>query len=76
MSTKQNEEIEEMKEETIHYDLEQTVREARRESGMSIESIAKIMVEVFDRDEIELFVKKLEDYAASQSAVQKGSSER
>lgn len=50
-------------EEIIHYDLEQILREARRESGMSIESIAKIMVEVFDRDEMELFIKKLGDYA-------------
>lgn len=46
-------------EETIHYDLEQTLREARRESGMTLESIASVIKEVLDDDEVEALAKSL-----------------
>ncbi len=45
--------------ESIHYDLEQTLREARRESGMTLESIASVIKEVLDEDEVEALVKSL-----------------
>lgn len=61
-------------EEIIHYDLEQTICEARRESGVSLKSIASILVEVLDTDEIKSLIEQM--HAASQSAVQKESSER
>lgn len=60
MSNHQNEEIEEMKEESIHYDLEQTLREARQESGMSLRSIAEIIGEVLDKDELWVFEKEIQ----------------
>lgn len=65
MSNKENDVIEE----SIHYDLEQTIREARRESGVSLRSIAKILVEVLDADEIKSLVHEI--YAASEPAVHK-----
>lgn len=74
MSNHQNDVIAEDREESIHYDLEQTIREARRESGVSLKSFAGILVEVLDADEIKSLVEQI--HAASQSAVQKGSSER
>lgn len=46
-------------EETIHYDLEQTLREARRESGMTLESIASVIAEVLDRDELKALIEQL-----------------
>lgn len=45
--------------EVIHYDLEQTLREARRESGMTLESIAGVIVEVLDRDETKALIEEL-----------------
>lgn len=63
MSNKENDVIaedrEEMKAETIHYDLEQTLREARRESGMSLRSIASVIKEVLDRDELNSLIEEL-----------------
>ena len=58
--------------ESIHYDLEQTLREARRESGMTLRSIASVIVEVLAEDEIKSLVHEI--YAASEPAVQEGSS--
>lgn len=55
MSNQQNEELQE----TIHYDLEQTLREARSESGMTLESIASVIVEVLDRDELKALIEQL-----------------
>lgn len=55
MSNKENEVIEE----SIHYDLEQTLREARRESGMTLESIASVIAEVLDRDELNSLIEEL-----------------
>lgn len=49
--------------EPIHFDLEQTIREARREPGVSLRSIASILVEVLDADEIKSLVHEI--YAAS-----------
>lgn len=72
MSNHQNEVITEDRMESIHYDLEQTLREARTESGMSLRSIAAVIVEVLDRDEIKSLVHEI--YAASEPAVQEGSS--
>ena len=43
----------------IHYDLEQTLREARRESGMTLRSIASVIVEVLDRDEIKALIEEI-----------------
>jgi len=74
MSNQQNEIIAEDMEETIHYDLEQTIREARRESGVSLKSMAEILVEVLDADEIKSLIEQIN--ASSQSAVQERSSER
>ena len=65
MSNKENDVIEE----SIHYDLEQTLREARQESGMTLRSIASVIKEVLDRDELNALIEEL--YAASQSAVHK-----
>lgn len=45
--------------EPIHYDLEQTLREARRESGMSLRSIASVIKEVLDRDELNSLIEEL-----------------
>ena len=71
MSNKENEVIEE----TIHYDLEQTIREARRESGMTLKSIAGILVEVLDPDEIKSLIEHL--HASSQPTIlEEGSPER
>ena len=55
MSNQQNEVIEE----NIHYDLEQTFREARRESGMTLRSIASVIVEVLDKDEIKALIEEI-----------------
>ena len=55
MSNQQNEVIEE----NIHYDLEQTLREARRESGMTLRSIASVIREVLDRDELNSLIEEL-----------------
>ena len=46
-------------EKSIHYDLEQTLREARRESGMTLESIASVIAEVLDRDELKALIEQL-----------------
>lgn len=54
MHIKDNEEAE-----TIHYDLEQTLREARRESGMTLRSIASVIKEVLDRDELNSLIEEL-----------------
>ena len=59
MSNHQNEVIAEDRMESIHYDLEQTLREARRESGMTLESIASVIKEVLDEDEVEALAKSL-----------------
>ncbi len=59
MSNHQNAIIAEDRMESIHYDLEQTLREARRESGMTLESIASVIKEVLDEDEVEALVKSL-----------------
>ncbi|MBP9698119.1 MAG: hypothetical protein KBD65_02935 [Candidatus Moranbacteria bacterium] len=59
MSNHQNDIIAEDRMESIHYDLEQTLREARRESGMTLESIASVIKEVLDEDEVEALVKSL-----------------
>jgi len=59
MSNQNNEVIAEDRMETIHYDLEQTLREARRESGMTLESIAGVIVEVLDKDEIKALVHEI-----------------
>lgn len=55
MSNQQNDEIIE----NIHYDLEQTLREARTESGMTLRSIASVIVEVLDRDEVKSLVHEI-----------------
>ena len=55
MSLKENDVIAE----TIHYDLEQTLREARRESGMTLRSIASVIKEVLDRDELNSLIEEL-----------------
>lgn len=55
MSNQQNEELQE----TIHYDLEQTLREARTESGMTLRSIASVIKEVLDRDELNSLIEEL-----------------
>ena len=59
MSNHQNEIIAEDRMESIHYDLEQTLREARRESGMTLESIASVIAEVLDRDELNSLIEEL-----------------
>ena len=59
MSNHQNEVIAEDRMESIHYDLEQTLREARRESGMTLESIASVIAEVLDRDELNSLIEEL-----------------
>lgn len=59
MSNHRNEVIAEDRMESIHYDLEQTLREARTESGMTLKSIAGILVEVLDADEIKSLVHEL-----------------
>lgn len=64
MSNKENDVIEE----SIHYDLEQTIREARRESGMTLQSIAGILVEVLDPDEIKSLIAEMK-YASGSTAV-------
>lgn len=55
MSNQQNDEIIE----NIHYDLEQTLREARTESGMSLRSIAAVIAEVLDEDEAKSLVHEI-----------------
>lgn len=60
MSWKPNDVIAEDREESIHYDLEQTLREARRESGMTLRSIASVIKEVLDRDEVESLIEELD----------------
>lgn len=59
MSNHQNEVIAEDRMESIHYDLEQTLREARRESGMTLRSIASVIVEVLDKDEAESLMEEI-----------------
>lgn len=59
MSNHQNEVIAEDRMESIHYDLEQTLREARRESGMTLESIASVIAEVLDPIEREALIELL-----------------
>lgn len=59
MSNHQNEVIAEDREESIHYDLEQTLREARVESGMTLRSIASVIKEVLDRDELNSLIEEL-----------------
>ena len=75
MSNQQNDEIIE----NIHYDLEQTLREARTESGMSLRSIAAVIAEVLDEDEVKSLVHNLVHhlYASSGPTIrEEGTTER
>lgn len=58
--------------EVIHYDLEQTLREARRESGMTLESIASVIDEVLDAGELDALIENL--YERLQSRTKNGDS--